>query len=612
MPLLPQFAQPCPGVRRARRWLSALLLTLILVMPLSSAAQDQGAIVSSRRNWWELDRAYSCGRLWCSRVLSPAIPMVPGRPRITVAVRPNLEDKRDEAALRAEARSGAVARSLSDVSNNLAQQLDLNDFQRYRFDMGFWLLRGGKPRHPLTPSFTVAIQNNAMVIILPANSETNSPQVTMVTITKPDGQANGLDVEALSKQWKATLEATVSETLWGKTYDQLMPLGRWIGAAIAAMLGLLCVALLTHQGEKIYRRRRGIRSEIRMLRIQKNAELESDEDKEESRNEAIERLQRQQVRLNQINLTVKTMLIFRVAIAVSALIVILFLFPSRRFTAAFLMQQSVGLPTIWVAMVVLESLASWAVIRKMNSMALDAQAADPDSPRPRMRLETTTRVWRGSISTIFTLLGFYLTVLLFGITPEMLAGAGVVAVALGFLARGLVEDTLGGILVLLTDRYAIGDSVSLNGQGGLVENMNLLYTQLRGIEGELITLRNGMINESLNRSQGWARVNFDVDISWSADLERACEVLKQLGSKMAKDPDWSDLIMGMPELLGVDRIDHSGVRLKYWIQTLPLQQWSVGREYRRRVKEAFDREGIEPGVPQRVLKGAAPNPVQHM
>jgi small conductance mechanosensitive channel len=295
---------------------------------------------------------------------------------------------------------------------------------------------------------------------------------------------------------------------------------------------------------------------------------------------------------------VKLLQVLRIALVVMAVTLALHLFPGTRLAAAFLIQQSVGLPTIWIAMVLLESLLLWAVMRRLNRWAVDAQALEPTSRRPQLRLETNARVLKGTIAVGSTILGIYLTVMLFGIDPQILAGAGILAVALGFLARGVVEDLVGGIRILATDRFAIGDSIAVEGHAGAVEEMNLLHTQLRGGEGQVVTIPNGMIRVLQNRSKEWARVNFEIDIAWDSDLERACAVLQEVAAGLAEDPDWRDQILEPPQLLGVERLEQSGVRLKLWIKTQPLKQWGVARELRHRLKPALDAADIEPGVPQ--------------
>jgi small conductance mechanosensitive channel len=97
-------------------------------------------------------------------------------------------------------------------------------------------------------------------------------------------------------------------------------------------------------------------------------------------------------------------------------------------------------------------------------------------------------------------------------------------------------------------------------------------------------------------------VNFEIDVAWGSDLTKACAVLERVAAELAADPDWKDQILEPPLLLGVDRLDQSGLRLKLWIKTRPLKQWGVAREFRRRLKPAFDAAGIEPGMPQQVFR----------
>ncbi len=164
----------------------------------------------------------------------------------------------------------------------------------------------------------------------------------------------------------------------------------------------------------------------------------------------------------------------------------------------------------------------------------------------------------------------YLTVLLFGIDPNVLAGAGELAVAIGFLARSLLEDLISGILILSGDRFAIGDSLRVGPQAGLVEGMNLLSTQLRGGEGELIMIPNSTIRVTENRSKDWARVNFTIDIAWDSDLALAGRILEEVAEGLRQDPEWKAMILEPPLLLGVDHIEHAGLRLKLRIKTQRL------------------------------------------
>lgn len=584
---------------------SAIALGLVFSLVLGVTTNSAGAVdlaengagdapgPIARKQWWDLGRARSCGRLKCSQVVSPHIPLGPAEPKITLAARA-LDTAGERAAGAAvEARAMAVATSLKRIASRLEALIGSDSILFRKRGADFWLDRRGKPRHPLTPSLAIGFKNRSPVVYLPADEKARTPQITLVTLTEPDSIANGLDLEALASQWKEIFERTLSESLWGASFDRLFPWARWSGAMITVGLGVVVVWLCTRALQALRRITRECAGAMLQL---KQSPGEFGQDIQLRRLQHLERRQRRSA------LSQKILHVMRIALAVMAVTITLFIFPETRLAAIALLQQSAGIPLIWMGVIVLEGLLIWAVMKRLNRWAEAAQLADPTSLRPQIRLETNARVIRGSIVIGTSILGTYLTVLLFGINPEVLAGAGIVAVAVGFLARSLVEDLISGVRILATDRFAIGDSIAVNGYSGLVEEMNLVQTQLRGAQGEVITIPNGMIRVSENRSKEWSRINFEIDIAWCSNLEQACAVLERVAGELADDPDWAAQILEKPLLLGVDRLDQSGVRLKLWIRTLPLKQWGVAREFRRRLKGAFDAAGIEPGMPQQVLR----------
>jgi small conductance mechanosensitive channel len=589
--------------RRARATLqrSALvgLLVLALVLGQAALAQDDPAGGSGRKPWWDLDRAQRCGRMWCSRVVSPQLPLLPGEDGIVLAVMPDPQAKGEAAALKVEARSTAVATSLQRLLGQLRDRLGEANPPTPRNALGFWLDRRHKPRHPATPSLQVGVKNNTPVIYLPADEASQAPQVTLVTLTEPDSLANGADLPSLAGRWKEALERAMSEALWGESLNRALPGVRWAGALLSLGIGGAVAALCSNRLQRLYRLRR---ESLAALQARREERAGAGPAKADDTPASLLGDQRIEGQLRRRQLLVKLLQVLRITAGVMAIIIALHLFPGTRLASAFLLKQSLGLPLIWIGVVLLEAVLVWALMRRLNRWAVDAQAAQPESRRPRMRLETNARVLKGSVGAGAVVLGAYLTVLLFGIDPQILAGAGVLAVALGFLARGLVEDLISGIRILASDRYAIGDSIAVEGQAGLVEAMNLVHTQLRGGEGQVVTIPNGMIKVIENRSKDWARVNFEIDIAWQSDLQRACSVLLDTATALQQDPEWSEQILEPPTLLGVERLEQSGVRLKLWIRTLPLKQWGVARELRRRLKPAFDAAGIEPGVPQQLLR----------
>lgn len=180
----------------------------------------------------------------------------------------------------------------------------------------------------------------------------------------------------------------------------------------------------------------------------------------------------------------------------------------------------------------------------------------------------------------------------------ILAGAGIIGLGISLASQSLIKDTINGFLILFEDQYAIKDVILVDDVGGLVENMNLRITQLRNGEGQLITIPNSAISIVRNLSKEWARVDLTITVADQNNVDRVLQVLQELSSEIYGEPEWREKIIDPPEVLGIDEIGHSGLLIRIWIKTKPLQHWSVGREFRRRMKTRLDQHGIAIGVPQ--------------
>lgn len=178
------------------------------------------------------------------------------------------------------------------------------------------------------------------------------------------------------------------------------------------------------------------------------------------------------------------------------------------------------------------------------------------------------------------------------ITP-ILAGAGILGLAVGFGAQNLVRDVISGLFIILEDQIRIGDVAIINGKGGLVEAIRLRTVVLRGLDGTVHIIQNGAINELSNMTKGFSQYVIDVGVAYKEDTDRVTEVLKEVGAKLQEDPEYADKILAPLEILGVDDFADSAVIIKIRIKTAPIHQWTVGRELRRRIKKAFDERGIE-------------------
>jgi small conductance mechanosensitive channel len=182
----------------------------------------------------------------------------------------------------------------------------------------------------------------------------------------------------------------------------------------------------------------------------------------------------------------------------------------------------------------------------------------------------------------------------------ILAGAGIVGVALGFGAQSLVRDFLSGIFIIVEDQYGVGDTVNVGEAQGVVEEVTLRATRIRGLDGTMWHVPNGEIRRAGNMSQYWARVILDVPVAYDADVTAASALIKRVADETWHDHENTD-ILEEPELWGVEEFGNDAIAVRLVVKTLPATQWTVARELRARIKEAFDREGFAIPFQQRTV-----------
>ena len=178
------------------------------------------------------------------------------------------------------------------------------------------------------------------------------------------------------------------------------------------------------------------------------------------------------------------------------------------------------------------------------------------------------------------------------ITP-LLAGAGVIGIAVGFGAQSLIKDFLSGLFIILEDQYSKGDVVRIAGIAGLVEDVNLRRTVLRDLDGIVHSIPNGQITTASNFTRNWSRVNLNIAVAYGEDLDKVMAVIDRVGQELAEDKYFGKLIRKAPQVLRVDNLGDSGIEIKILGETKPIKQWEVTGELRKRLKKAFDEEGIE-------------------
>lgn len=183
----------------------------------------------------------------------------------------------------------------------------------------------------------------------------------------------------------------------------------------------------------------------------------------------------------------------------------------------------------------------------------------------------------------------------------VLAGAGVVGLAVGFGAQNLVRDLVSGFFLILENQVRVGDVAVINGTGGLVEAISFRTIVLRDEAAVVHVFPNGAITTLSNMTKDWSAYVLNIGVAYKEETDRVVDVMRRVAEEMYAEPNHKAVMLNPIEILGVDAFADSAVNIKARLKTLPLQQFSIGREYRRRLKKAFDAEGIEIPFPHRTL-----------
>jgi len=234
------------------------------------------------------------------------------------------------------------------------------------------------------------------------------------------------------------------------------------------------------------------------------------------------------------------------------------------------------------------------LVENLQLVMLSRSAPEVDRGERRKRIATVGNMLALVATVLIASVAGVTVLALLGVDIRpILTGAGIAGLAVGFGAQNLVRDVIAGFFLILEDQVRVGDVVSINGKGGLVEQIHLRTISLRGLDGTVHIIPNGAITELSNQTKDFSYAVLDLGVAYKEDVDRVMDVLREVGADLQGDPAFSARVLEPIEILGVDAFADSAVVIKTRIKTLPIQQWAVGRELRRRIKIAFDARGIE-------------------
>ena len=248
-----------------------------------------------------------------------------------------------------------------------------------------------------------------------------------------------------------------------------------------------------------------------------------------------------------------------------------------------------------VGIVALAIVARWLLVGGLKRFENRATSGSRSGQAEHVRrTRTITELLRGATTTIIIVMAA-LSILQVCEVPVggILGGVGIIGLAVGFGAQWLVKDVVSGFFLILEDQIRVGDAVELNGVSGQVESVHLRTVVLRDVRGAVHVFPCGAINTLANLTKDYSYAVLDVRVDYKHDTDEVIDVIRESANALQTDPEFKTFVLEPLEVLGLEHLGDSGVTIRVRMKTVPLKQWDVVREMRRRIKKAFEARGIE-------------------
>jgi small-conductance mechanosensitive channel len=464
---------------------------------------------------------------------------------------------------------------------------------------------------PQTLEVRPSILNNLTVIV--ASDQQNLAQQIILTVTEIDAQIAPSSIDELAQQWsriiqKALIQAWQNRQPEARKSQILMTMKI---SLVMVMISFLLMRLQTFLKKRFRIFQKNLKEQSSALDFQ--SEPKASSDNLFSQPLAVLSAFRQQANLQQ-KLTLNILLrrldtMGLVLIWFGGVTTILYVFPETRLQGFGLMLIPLRIIFIWLVLTFIGILANFYVNYKLKEWVEEAYIFSENPQRRMLRAPTLLDISRGIIGFLCWCIGIIWFLAWKGAFPSsLLTGAGLIGAALTFAFQNLLKDWINGLLIIMEDQYAVGDMLEFEGLIGMVENMSLRATQIRlGTDGRLITIPHNQMLVAHNLSKDWSRVNFMIEVAYDTEVNSAIALMGEVAQKMAVDPQWQEDILEPVSVIGVNQVSHAGIELVMRITVKRLRQWDVEREFRRRIKLAFDEQGIQIGIPKQTLSFSDPD-----
>jgi moderate conductance mechanosensitive channel len=261
-------------------------------------------------------------------------------------------------------------------------------------------------------------------------------------------------------------------------------------------------------------------------------------------------------------------------------------------------EKAVRVAVVWVI-----AWLAYQLVKRVARRIIKAVDDGDDSTMTaaEKRGHTVAQLVRSVGRALVLVIAILLTIGQFLPIGPILAAGGIFGLAISFGAQSLVKDVIAGFFILMENQFAVGDVIEAAGKSGTVERMTLRVAVLRDVRGVLHVIPNGQITTVSNLTRSWSRAVVEVGVGYATDVDRAIDVFKDELSRFRADPVWTSRFAGDSEVLGVEDLGEHSVVIRSLLRTVPGAQWEVAREFRRRIKNRLDAEGIEMPYPQRTV-----------
>jgi small conductance mechanosensitive channel len=447
---------------------------------------------------------------------------------------------------------------------------------------------------------TPAQSEQQTVILIGDNRQLNRRK--LMSVTELDAQLHGLSVADLAQEYSRNIRPALIKARQERNPQSLQRKGLF---SLGIIIGLILLSLFLISRYKSFSEKWDRLQEEKPQMSEFAIESENTASEKQEDVQMMHYCQQKLVwqrKLNVNRLKSWILVISLFMLWVLGLAAIAGMFPYTRWLEDWLLTKPLLLAIILGTILGIK--ASTVIIDFLFRKFLDRELQKSDiSARRVSRLTTFSNVLKGAITFIWMVLGilWFLEKLHIPIIP-ILAGAGIVGFAISFSSQNLIRDIINGAIMLWEDQFILGDLINIGGTVGVVENVNLRMTQLRQPNGSLSTISNSTISIVHNLTKDWSRIVFTVEISPEADVDQALRIVNETACGMQNDEEWKDSVIDPVNVLGVNNISHNGIEILLWFKTEPGTQFALGREFRRRLKYAFDRENINIGIPQHSLQ----------